>query len=162
MLPLFETLESREFLSASPIKTTVKTTTKSAKPAVKVAKKVKATVAAVAPAVPVAWNDLAGDWTGTFSNNIGAAGTISSSFQKRQGVSCTGTFNLSALIGQSNLLTTTTPDADGNVLVTIPAKGGIVSLISAISYDGQYWTGRWCTHIGSQFVVGYFQMHRVA
>jgi hypothetical protein len=73
----------------------------------------------------------------------------------------TGTFNLSAMIGQSGLLTTTTPDADGNVLDTIPAKGGIVSLVAGISYNGDVLTGRWCSHIGSRFIEGYFTMDRV-
>jgi hypothetical protein len=153
MSHLFETLERREFLSAS----VVKHVHKSHHPK----HHARTEIAAAPSAAPVAWNDLAGDWVGTFSNNISPPGTISASFQNRQGFSNTGTFNLSAMIGQKGLLTTTTPDAYGNVLITVPVKGGIVSFVAGISYDGQIITGRWCTHIGSVFVTGIFTMHRV-
>ena len=160
MLALFETLESREFLSASLVKHAAKAAHRPRhhiEPAA-----VHATAAtATTTAAPKAWNDLAGNWTGTFSNNIGAAGSMSASFQNRQGVSNTGTFNLSAMVGQTGLLTTTTPDAYGNVLITIPAKVGIVSIVAGISYDGNILTGRWCTHIGTTFVTGIFTMHGI-
>jgi hypothetical protein len=166
ILPLFESLESREFLSASVVKHTLAAHRhkhhhhhRSAELEIRAA--AVPVEAAPAEATPVAWNDLAGNWAGTFSNNISPSGAISASFQKRQGVSNTGTFNLSALIGQSGCLTTTTPDAFGNVLISVPVKGGIVSFVAAISHDGQIFSGRWCTHIGSVFVTGVFTMRRV-
>jgi hypothetical protein len=152
LLPVFETLESREFLSAS----VVKQVTKAATPA---AKKAAVQVSAPAPA-PVAWNDLAGKWTGIFYSNVATPKAFTASFQNRWGKSNTGTFNLSAMIGQSNLLTTTTPDAYGNVLITVPVKGGFVSFVSGISPNGQVITGRWCSRIGSTFTEGFFTMHR--
>jgi hypothetical protein len=158
MLPLIESLESREFMSASVVKHSV--TPHHHKHKHKHHEKAEM-VAAVAPAAPVAWNDLAGDWAGTFSNNISPPGTLSVSFRNRQGVSNTGTFNLSAMIGQSGLLTTTTPDAYGNVLITVPVKGGIVSFVGGISYEGQIFSGRWCTYIGTNIVTGLFTLHRV-
>jgi hypothetical protein len=168
MRQFIESLESREFLSASPIKHSAihhkhhhkpksQAVVAAAKPVTKAA-----TVATAPAAAPVAWNDLAGNWAGTFWTNIAPGGKISASFQNRQSDGAnTGTFNLTALIGQNNCLTTTTPDAYGNVLVTVPVKGGIVSFVSGISYDGQYLYGTWCTHIGYQFVTGQFKMQRV-
>jgi hypothetical protein len=153
MRPLFESLEAREFLSASVVQHAVKAHHHKHHHKSEV-------IAAVAPTAPVAWNDLAGNWVGTFSNNISPPGAMSASFQNRQGESNTGTFNLSAMIGQSGLLTTTTPDAFGNVLITVPVKGGIVSFVAGISYDGKIFSGRWCTHIGTTFVTGTFTMHR--
>jgi hypothetical protein len=153
MLPLFESLELREFMSASSIKHALK----SAPPA---KKKEAPAVHATATPAPVAWNDLAGNWSGTFSNNLGMSGSMSASFQKRVGRSNTGTFNLAAMVGQSGLLTTTTPDVYGNVLITVPLRGGVLSFVSSITPDGQFLSGRWCTHIGTSFMEGYFSMKR--
>ncbi len=162
MPPFFEALESREFLSASVVKHVEKIHHHKHHHEKAEVRAVVAPAPAAAPAAaPVAWNDLAGNWAGTFSNNISPSGTISASFQNRQGVSNTGTFNLTGLIGQSGCLTTTTPDAYGNVLITIPVKGGIVSFVAGISSNGQILQGRWCTQIGSVFVTGIFTMHRV-
>jgi hypothetical protein len=155
MLPLFESLELREFMSASSIKHAVK----AAPPAKK--KEQPAVHAVAAAPAPVAWNDLAGNWSGTFSNNIGMSGSMSASFQNGVGVSNTGTFNLTAMVGQSGLLTTTTPDAYGNVLITVPIKGGFVSFVSSITADSDVLSGRWCTRIGTTFMEGYFSMKRV-
>jgi hypothetical protein len=157
MLPLFESLELREFLSASVVKHHARKHHHHKHRAVAEAR------AAVASdnVAPVAWNDLAGNWAGTFTYNLSDSGSISASFQNRQGTSNTGKFNLSAMIGQSNLLTTTTPDANGSVIVIVPVKGGTVSLVAGISYDGQILQGRWCTNIGFTFVTGTFIMHRI-
>jgi hypothetical protein len=172
MPPIIEALESRELLSAAAIKHVHKRHhAKHAPPALQaldlparaVSRTTQPATQPVAPpaAIPTAWNDLAGDWTGTFSNNLSPSGTISAQFANRWGASNTGTFDLSALIGQSNCITTTTPDVYGNLLITVPVQGGIVSFVAGISYDGQNITGRWCTHIGSSFVTGLFSMHRV-
>ena len=155
MLPLFESLEVREFLSASSIKHAVKAAAPSK------SKEHPAVHAAAAAPAPVAWNDLAGNWSGTFSNNIGMSGSMSASFQNRVGRSNTGTFNLAAMVGQSGLLTTTTPDVYGNVLITVPIKGGVLSFVSSITPDGDILSGRWCTRIGTRFMEGYFSMKRV-
>jgi len=152
MRPLFESLERREFLSASVVQHAPGAPMRDVQAEVH---------AAVAPAAPVAWNDLAGNWTGTFSNNISMKGTLSASFQNRRGLSNTGTFNLSAMVGQQGLLTTTTPEANGNVIITIPIKGGTVNLVAGISLDGRIISGRWCSRIGTKLVTGIFTMHRV-
>jgi hypothetical protein len=76
-------------------------------------------------------------------------------------LSNTGTFNLSAMVRQQGLLTTTTPQANGNVIITIPIKGGTVNLVAGISLDGRILSGRWCSRIGTKLVTGIFTMHRV-
>jgi hypothetical protein len=168
MRPLFEALEPREFFSASVAEAVVvhaPVTTKvavkaAATPAKKSAKKVVPKATVVTPA-PVTWNDLAGNWTGTCSNNLGMNGTISASFKDRVGVSNTGTVNLAPIVGQNGLVTTTTPNAYGDLVIIIPCKGGFVSLVGGITTNGQLMTGRWCSYIGTVMTVGYFTMNRV-
>ena len=167
MQALIESLEAREFMSASVAKSAIvhpAVTSKAAakvvaKPAKKSHAKAAVKTAAVTPA-PVAWNDLAGNWTGTCSNNLGMNGTISASFQNRVGVSNTGTVNLGPIVGQ-NSLSTTTPNAYGDVVIIIPCKGGFVSLVGGITTNGLLMTGRWCSYIGTVMTVGYFTLHRM-
>jgi hypothetical protein len=154
MRPLFESMERREFFSTAVV-------AQAAHSAAQMLVSTAQIRVTVAPVAPKAWNDLAGNWTGTWSNNLSQSGTISASFQNRQGMSNTGTFNLSGMIGQSGLLTTTTPDAYGNVLVTLPVKGGVVCFVAGLSRDGNVITGRWCSHVGTAFAEGMFTMHRV-
>src|SRR4051812_7882593 len=116
-----ESLEARQMMSAS--------SAPSAKPAVHTVaavhakphvvkkpahakKKPRATV--VTPATKIAWNDLVGTWTGTFTSRSGEpAAALSVTFEGRFGQSNTGRYNLSAMVGQLSVLTTVTPDSLG-------------------------------------------------
>ncbi len=169
----FETLEDRRMLSASVVKHPV---VKAApvKPAVvvkphKTVKAVKATKKKIAVktttvATPVAWNDLVGTWTGTFTTmgtTNGAGGSFSVTFQPRWIASNTGTYNVGAMCGQSTALTTVTPDNAGNVLVYIPLKNGdALCFVGGLSYSGKFMSGRWSVISGTHYTTGTFQLTR--
>lgn len=102
-----------------------------------------------------------GAWSGTFGVNPSPdSGTFSVNFTQQKGVSATGTFALGGMASGASVLTTVTVDSHGNFLALIEAPTTTVSLVGAISADGNVIVGRWCSQGTGVYQVGNFMLSR--
>ena len=170
-----ESLESREFLSATlapavhktttpppAITVATKKTTAPSKTTVTAAKSTK-TVKAPAPAprpqptftTNIKYPNLLGTWNGTLiSTTNGKKYTLSVTFTKQKNGSATGTFNLNGLGGAKSVVTTVQETPGGVIEACLPTPQGQFSFTAGMGNNGQLITMKWCAHIGITWIVG--------
>ncbi len=106
--------------------------------------------------------DCLGTWSIAANSNTspGTVYNFTATFTRQKGVSLTGTFNMSSLIG-GNVLTTATIGQSPSFIVMVQGPTATASFIGALAANGKYINGRWSVLSNKGvWIVGTFTMTR--